>query len=136
MKSNIIQNKIETIRKCLQRVREDYASASQHFLTDFTRQDAVILNLERASQTAIDMATHIVRMKKLGIPQKSSDVFLLLEQKNLITPKTSQNMQKMVGFRNIAVHDYQKLNLNIVVSIIQNHLEDFEMFIQEILNHT
>ena len=38
----------------------------------------------------------------------------------------------MVGFRNIAVHDYQNLNIEIVISIVQKHLEDFEGFIDEI----
>ena len=134
MEINILRNKSETIRKCLKRAREDYTHTSADFLTDYTRQDAVILNLERASQAAIDAAAHIVRVKNLGVPQKTTDVFLFLEQNNLLTKQTSQNMQKMVGFRNIAVHDYQKLNIDIVVSIIKNHLTDFEIFIKEILN--
>lgn len=47
-----------------------------------------------------------------------------------------QNLQNMVGFRNIAVHDYQKMNLDILVQIIKVHLQDFLTFTQTILKHS
>ncbi len=50
----------------------------------------------------------------------------------IITNDTCRQMQGMVGFRNIAVHDYQNLNIEIVVAIVEKHLGDFEGFIREI----
>lgn len=60
----ILINKTTTIDRCIKRVKEDY---QDDFLTNYTRQDSVILNIERACQAAIDMATHIIRKEKLGI---------------------------------------------------------------------
>ena len=37
-------------------------------------------------------------------------------------------MQHMVGFRNVAVHEYTRLNLDVVHAIITTRLEDFRTF--------
>lgn len=71
MSHDVILNKIATIEKCLLRVKEEYYADSEHFNTNYTRQDSVVLNLERASQASIDIATHIVKIKKLGSPFQS-----------------------------------------------------------------
>lgn len=128
--NDVILNKIETIKRCLKRVNEEYVE--EEFTLNYTKQDSVILNLERASQATIDIATNIIRIKKLPSPKISREVFAILEQNSFISKKSSQSMQKMVGFRNIAVHDYQSLNIDIVVNIVKNHLIDFEIFIEEI----
>ena len=134
MLSNVVLNKVETIQRCINRIKEEYEDNKQLFLSDLTKQDSVILNLERASQATIDIATHIIKVKKLGIPNSSRELFEILERYDIISQESAYNMKAMVGFRNIAVHDYQNLNLEIVISIIENHLHDFELFIQEILD--
>ena len=134
MLSNVVLNKVETIQRCINRIKEEYENNKQLFLSDLTKQDSVILNLERASQATIDIATHIIKVKKLGIPNSSRELFEILERYDIISQESAYNMKAMVGFRNIAVHDYQNLNLEIVISIIENHLHDFELFIQEILD--
>ena len=130
MIDDLILNKTDTIKRCLSRIDEEY---SDDFKINFTKQDSVILNLERISQATIDIATHIVRVKKLGIPKTSKEVFVLLENYDYISQKISFSMQKMVGFRNIAVHDYQNLSIDIVVAIVENHLDVFLEFSNEIL---
>lgn len=134
MQDDIILNKIETIKRCIGRINEEYQGFEQEFYTSYTKQDSIILNLERLSQASIDVATHIVRVKKLGIPQTSRDVFVLLEQSSIISEELSSQMQAMVGFRNIAVHTYKELDLEIVIQIINNHLQDFHEFIDSILS--
>ena len=74
------------------------------------------------------MASHVVKTKKLGVPQTSRELFSLLAQHQLIPSEVSVRLQKMVSFRNIAIHDYASLNLAIVVSIVEKHLSDFTDF--------
>ncbi len=69
------------------------------------------------------------------MPQSSRDVFTLLAQAKRIDSTTAESMKRMVGFRNIAVHDYQALLLPIVENIITNHLDDFDQFSKQILKH-
>ena len=127
----ILINKSATINRCIKRIEEDY---DVDFLSNFTKQDAVILNIERACQAAIDMATHVIRLKNLGVPQSHRDAFQKLEQNQIISNELSMRMKAMVGFRNIAVHDYGNLNIKVVQNIVQNHLNDFHDFSKTILN--
>lgn len=133
MVNDVVLNKIATIERCLKRIHEEYDTNNKaEFNKNYTKQDSVILNLERASQATIDIATHIIRIKKLGLPKTSRALFDLLTESQIISKQSCIQMQSMVGFRNIAVHDYQKLNMDIVVSIIEQHLVDFEVFISEV----
>ncbi|MNN61017.1 hypothetical protein D3C81_1762310 [compost metagenome] len=101
-------------------------------MKDYTKQDSIILNIQRACEAAIDLAMHIVSEKKLGIPQNSRDAFEVLYANNLINESLMSDLKAMVGFRNIAVHDYQSINLSIVEMIIKNHLDDFKKFTYEV----
>jgi uncharacterized protein YutE (UPF0331/DUF86 family) len=132
MADDVLINKIAIIQNCIGRIIEEYRGHEKELETNFTKQDSIVLNLQRACEASIDLGTRIVRIKKLDVPQQTRDVFAILEKNGIISPKISQQMQSMVGFRNIAVHDYQKLNLAIVHSVLENHLADFQEFIEAI----
>lgn len=125
MADDVLLNKVATIERCVRRVREEYAAAGPNFATDYSHQDAAILNIQRACEAALDIAHHLIRAQKLGIPQSARDAFEILTQAGLIQSPLADAMKKMVGFRNIAVHDYQSLLLPITVNIIQSHLDEF-----------
>lgn len=76
---------------------------------------------------------HIVAGRKLGLPQSSREAFDLLVEAGLISKELAKNLKAMVGFRNIAVHDYQSVNLDIVRQIIEKHLNNFKLFAKEIM---
>ena len=69
---------------------------------------------------------HLVCKNKLWIPQNSRDAFEVLNHHGLISNYLLNKIKGMIGFRNIAVHNYQKLNLDIIQKVIENHLTDFE----------
>ncbi|MCU1788947.1 DUF86 domain-containing protein [Pectobacterium polaris] len=133
--TDILFNKSSTIQRCLRRIREEF-DTEEGFRQNFTKQDSVILNIQRACEAAIDIANYLIRIKQLGIPQSSRDSFALLAANQIITIDLSDNLQKMVGLRNIAVHDYQALNLDIVIHVISHRLNDFERFIKEIARYS
>ena len=74
MADDVLLNKVATIERCVRRVREEYAAAGAHFATDFTRQDAAVLNLQRACEATLDIGHYVIRREKLGLPQSSRDV--------------------------------------------------------------
>ena len=121
----VLINKAATIERCLPGAREEYYSAPATFATNFTRQDAAILNIQRACEAALAMGQHLIRRDRLGVPQSARDVFTLLAQAGRIEQPLAEARQRMVGFRNIAVHDYQTLQLPITVAIIEKHLDEF-----------
>jgi uncharacterized protein YutE (UPF0331/DUF86 family) len=131
MESDVIYNKIETIERCINRINEVYQGNFEN-LKDYTKQDSIILNIQRACEAAIDLAMHIVSEKGLGIPQNSRDAFDALCNNNMISADLNKKLKSMIGFRNIAVHDYKSLDLEIVKDVIEKHMDDFKEFIYEI----
>ncbi|TLS38602.1 type VII toxin-antitoxin system HepT family RNase toxin [Pseudalkalibacillus caeni] len=131
-KSDIIYNKISIIESCIKRIHEEYVGNPNN-LSNFTKQDSIILNLQRACEASIDLSMHVVE-KKFGIPQTSREAFDLLMKNQIISEETAKQMKAMVGFRNIAVHDYQEINLVILQKIVENHLDDIQTYARQILS--
>ena len=88
-----------------------------------------------ASKAALDMGQHLIRRDRLGVPQSARDVFALLARAGRIEQELAAGLQRMVGFRNIAVHDYQSLQLPITVAIIEKHLDEFLQYSKALLLH-
>jgi len=125
MADDVLINKAASIERCVARAREEYASDPASFGQNQTRQDAAILNIQRACEAALDMGHHLIRRDRLGMPQGAREVFDLLARAGRIETELAEVLKRMVGFRNIAVHEYLKLELAITVAIIEHHLEDF-----------
>lgn len=133
MVDDVILNKCATLERCVQRVKEEYQKAGKHFDTDYTRQDAAILNIQRACEASLDIGQYLIRRERLGVPQSYREVFTLLAEHQWIDSDLAETLKKMVGFRNIAVHNYQELALPVVKAIIEKHLADFLRFKERLL---
>ncbi|ADQ05940.1 protein of unknown function DUF86 [Caldicellulosiruptor hydrothermalis 108] len=133
MIDDIIANKIQIIERCLRRINEEYENNPKNLL-NYTKQDSIVLNLQRAIEAAIDIAIHLCAVFKFGIPQSCREVFDLLEKNKVVSEELAKKLKAMVGFRNIAVHDYQAINLEILKNIIEKNLSDFLEFKSSILN--
>lgn len=128
MADDVILNKVAVIQRCLGRIQDEYCNHEDELETNFTRQDSIVLNVQRACEASIDLAMHLVRVYKLGIPQDSRSGFAMLAENKLIPLELSSRLQAMTGFRNVAVHDYQKLSLAVLRGILKDHLGDFSSF--------
>ncbi|WIL38665.1 DUF86 domain-containing protein [Kurthia sp. YJT4] len=130
--NDVILNKITTIERCVNRIHEVYEGNPEN-LKDFTKQDSIILNIQRACEASIDLAMHIVSERKLGVPKASREGFKLLQEAHIIDSSLAKTLMNMVGFRNIAVHDYQALKVDILEAILEKHIDDFKQFTQVVL---
>ena len=128
MADDVLINKAAAIERAVHRVRDVFAGDTRNLVSDQTKQDAIILNLQRACESSIAAAMHLVRVHRLGIPQETREAFELLERAHLLDAHLADRLKKMVGFRNVAIHDYQKLSLDIVQRIITDNLDDFISF--------
>lgn len=130
--NDVILNKTTTIERCVNRIHEVYEDNPEN-LKDFTKQDSIILNIQRACEASIDLAMHIVSERKLGVPKASREGFKLMQEAGLIDDDLAKTLMNMVGFRNIAVHDYQALELVILEAILEKHIDDFKDFTKVVL---
>jgi uncharacterized protein YutE (UPF0331/DUF86 family) len=126
-------NKIQSIQRCVQRAREEFRSDPEGFDTNYTLQDAAILNVLRACEQAIDLANHVIRLGKMGIPNTSAESFDLLRNKSVIDADLAVRLKKMIGFRNTIIHEYQRMNLDIVKTVIVSGLDDLIAFADRVM---
>lgn len=131
---DIVLAKSASVQKCLRRIKE-VTQLQPASLDEMNIQDIFVLNLQRAVQATIDLSVHIVASEGLGLADSVKGNFVLLENAGIINRELSERMQSMVGFRNIAVHDYQELDLNILKAILQNNLKDLEDLYTQILSY-
>lgn len=135
--NEIILNKKISIERCIQQIDTYYAlDNGLPFAKDYLRQDAISMNLQRACELTIDIANYLIKSRKLGLPQDSRDSFALLHQAGLISLEQMNGLQAMIGFRNTLVHQYQSLNLQIMVDVIEHHLRELLDFANAALDAT
>lgn len=130
----IILSKIESIENCIYRINEKKREKTFD-LENYDYQDIIVMNIQRAAQQAIDLAMFIIAEKGLGLPKDSADAFYKLYFNKIISEKTYNKMKGMVGFRNVAIHQYQSIDYNIVKSVIDNNLIDFLDFNKELIEN-
>jgi len=126
--SELLDNKIQSVHRCVRYARADHRKAGDNFAGDYTLQNSAILNLVRGCEQVIDIANHLIKTRKLGLPADSRESFMLLQREGVITHELSSALQKMVGFRNITVHQYQELDIALVAAAIEKNSDDLIKF--------
>ena len=127
LEKDVLLSKISVIKNCLNTIR-NVTGLNPDKLDDYIIQDVFVLNIQRAAQACIDIANLIIAEKGLKLPTTYKEGFLILSQNQIIDKSLAKKMEKMVGFRNIAVHDYQPINIDIIKAILSKHLQDFEIY--------
>jgi uncharacterized protein YutE (UPF0331/DUF86 family) len=132
--NDVVLNKKESIERCIKQIRHYYSLQSvEPFEEDYLRQDAIALNLQRACEQCIDLANYTIRMRELGLPKESRDAFRLLADNRVIPREFASRLEGMVGFRNVLLHEYQRLDINLMVDVIEHRLGDLLQFTDSIV---
>jgi uncharacterized protein YutE (UPF0331/DUF86 family) len=122
---DVVTAKIAAIDRCLSRIAE-VRGERRGALLQVDIDDITALNLQRAVQAAIDLASHVVATEGYGLPDTAAGVFTLLTERGVLDGELAERLRRMVGFRNVAIHGYQALDPEIVESIVQRHLGDLQ----------
>jgi uncharacterized protein YutE (UPF0331/DUF86 family) len=130
MVDDVVLDKAAGIERCLGRVREACGADGTELAVDQRRQDALVLNLLRACETAIDLAMHVVRVRGLGVPWSSRHAFALLADAQLLDDEVAEELQRMVGFRDVAVHRFRDPDLAVVHAIVREKSRVFARLVR------
>lgn len=132
VKRDVIIAKIDNIQRSLNRLKEKQGVTIESFFNDRDIQDIALLNLQVAIQGCIDIASHIISDNNWDVPGSLGGLFDTLYEKKVITCNTKEIMRSMVGFRNLIVHEYIRLDMNKVYTVFNSQLDDFSEFLKEI----
>ncbi len=133
MADDVVIQKLASIDRCLAAVRR-YVAGDLGRLEEPMVLDAVVLNVQRACEQAIDAACREVSRRGLGVPADSADAFSLLERERVLSSAVADRMRRMVGFRNVAIHEYRRLDPAVVRTVVEHRLGDFEALCRELVD--
>lgn len=124
----VVGRKLEALRHCVQRLRMRRAASAELLAADADLQDVLVLNLSRAVQLCVDIAAHLLSDTTQPIPRTMGETFVRLADAGLIDADLAQRLRRAVGFRNLAVHQYEVIDWTIVQALTGEPLADFDRF--------
>lgn len=128
----VIENKISAVRKYLG-ILERYKKYSQKEIEEnIDLRGALERYLYLAVQAVIDLAEAVIAFKNFRKPSTMGEAFYILQEEKVISSALASKLAMMVGFRNIIAHDYEKINYEIVYSVLQKGLNDIEDFLDQV----
>ena len=98
----------------------------EEFVNDPEHYGSVERFLQLALETIADIGNHIISDLELGEVSWHRDIPAILAEKGHITREMEEKWIRMIGFRNILVHDYLDIDRHTVFDVLQNNLKDFE----------
>ena len=128
----VVRLKLESLRRCIARIEQKRPVSAEILKTDYDIQDIISLNLERAIQISVDIGSYLLAESEQTPPETMGEVFPSLAEAGYISESLGMRLKMAVGFRNISVHEYQKVDWEIVFSIINRNLEDFKDFMRAV----
>lgn len=130
---DVVEQKLESLRRCLRRVEEKCPPDVETLARDVDAQDILSLNLSRAVQLCVDIGAHLISATETPAPTTMGETFDILASAGLISADLAEKMKQAVGFRNLTVHNYAAVNWTIVYAIARHHLDDFKAFAQTVM---
>ena len=136
MDRQVIEQKIEFLRRCVERVRQTCPATAAALAGDIDAQDILTLNLTRAVQLCVDIGAHLIAGRDNPAPDTMGQTFDVLAELGVIPHELAVRMKKAVGFRNIAVHNYEAIDWQIAHAIATRHMSDFVAFAAAVVEST
>jgi uncharacterized protein YutE (UPF0331/DUF86 family) len=131
MDRDVIERKLELLRHCVARVRAKRPPTAEALAADADLQDVLVLNLSRAVQVCVDIGAHLLAPAGGAPPATMGETFTRLGEAGLIDTALATRLRSAVGFRNIAVHNYEAIDWAIVWRLAGDPLGDFEAFARQ-----
>jgi len=126
---DLIVSKADAVKKHVDRAMEKCKVDAVTFLNDRDCQDVVLFNIQMAVQNCIDIAAHIISDEGYGVPGSNNEMFYLLEENGYVETPVVEKMIAAVGFRNLVVHEYGKLDLEEVYKISRKDIRDLLIYV-------
>jgi len=132
---DIVLAKVAAVRKCVQIIRKLWFE-NEPVVPGWIRLDVTVLNLQRAVEACLDMANHLIAVNSLGLPGSAADAIGILVDNQILPASETSVYRSMIGFRNVAVHNYREIDPVVVAGIVHDHLDDLERFASRVLEAT
>jgi len=104
----------------------------ERFIADGKALRATARSFELIAQSVVDVASHIIAQRRLGIPDSYRDMITVLEQNSILDSRLSKSLQNMISMRNLLVHQYLEVDYELVFEAIPSAIADANEFVSGI----
>ena len=125
--ADLVRKKLAFIETCVRELRT--LARPEAMSSDLREQRFIVHTLQIAIQGALDAASHVVADQRLGEPSSNRELFALLGRAGWLEPELTRRLEDMAGFRNVVVHGYQALDLEVVRDVVAHRLDDLLAFV-------
>ena len=132
---DVVESKLRFLQEYLNDLKEYKDISLNDYRTSKKDQRFLERTLHLACECCIDIAAHIISRQGLREPKDNKDLFVILLEENIISENVCSTMIKMAKFRNIVVHDYARIEPEIVLGILRKDIGDFKKFGREIIGY-
>lgn len=129
----LVDSKLAQLAGYISDLIESQDMGQQEYMADKKTQRYVERTLHLAIESCLDIGNHLIADQNWREPLNNKDVFTVLEENGVVSSALLPNLSKMAQFRNILVHDYARIEPDIIYSILKNNVADFQKFIKEII---
>lgn len=133
MDRDVVEQKLESLRRCVHRIQSRCPADANVLARDAGLLHTVSLKLTRAVQFCVDTGAHLISGLDAHAPGTMGETFDTLATAGILYAPLTQRLRKAVGFRNIAVHNYEAINWHVVHAIATDHLADFTDFARAVV---
>lgn len=128
MVADVAARKLESLRRCLARLRARRPESLEALQADLDAQDILSLNLSRVVQLCVDLALHELARRGIALPETMGAAFTVMAEHGLLDADLARRLRRAVGFRNLVVHNYREIDWTLVMQVLELHLGDFDDF--------
>ena len=129
---NLIMAKAGKVDAHLRRIEVKRSVKLEEFLGDLDIQESILFNLQMAVQNCIDIAAHVISDEELGVAGSTNEMFYILQENGYLSPALTEKMVGALGFRNLVIHEYGKIDLKKVYQIAHEDVDDLEEYLSAI----
>ncbi len=124
----LIMTKLSKLKQYIKYLKDIGKASLKDFKTDFMISGAAERYLQVSIECVIDIGNEIISLLQLRRPERYRDIPSILAEAGIIPEDFENLMASMIGFRNLLVHDYASINLDLVYEFLQTKISDFEIF--------
>lgn len=126
IRPEVVRKRLNKLDEYLDILRGLQEYSFEEFVADPERYGSVERFLHLAIEVVIDLGNHVIAEQGLGMVNWYSDIPALLAEQGLVDPELEQRWVRMIGFRNVLVHEYVEIDREIVYQVLQHRLGDLE----------
>lgn len=132
---NKIIFKLQKLDEYVKYLKETQKINKNQFVEDYHFFGLAERYLQLSIEILLDVGKLLIIIKGLKRPEENQEIFSALRDEKIISEKLAQNLIGIANFRNILVHDYEKIDREIVYEKLQNNIDDFELFKKEVFEY-